>query len=98
METIRIYHSMWRMLLLVLASLTFAVAGFFMTIHSPRGFHIVVGWVSVAFQTTNIEQQCDPNLSSQRTGHAAGLLRCKGRSNMRSPLTNEWQEGFTMLI
>jgi hypothetical protein len=49
METIRIYHSMWRMLLLVLASLTFAVAGFFMTIHSPRGFHVVVGWVSVAF-------------------------------------------------
>lgn len=53
---------------------------------------------SSAFQTTNIEQLCDPNLSSQRTGHAAGLLRCKGRSNMRSPLTNEWQEGFTMLI
>ena len=49
METIRIYHSPWRMLLLVLTSLAFAVAGFFMTIHSPKGFHIVVGWISVVF-------------------------------------------------
>ena len=49
METIRIYHSPWRMLLLVLASLVFAVAGFFMAIHSPKGFHIVVGWISVVF-------------------------------------------------
>lgn len=47
MEEIRIYHSLWRMLLLVLASFAFAVAGFFMTIHSPKGFHIVVGWISV---------------------------------------------------
>ena len=37
------------MLLLVLASLVFAVAGFFMTIHSPKGFLIVVGWISVVF-------------------------------------------------
>ena len=37
------------MLLLVLASLVFAVAGFFMAIHSPKGFHIVVGWISVVF-------------------------------------------------
>ncbi len=37
------------MLLLVLASLAFAVAGFFMTIHSTKGFHIVVGWISVVF-------------------------------------------------
>jgi hypothetical protein len=37
------------MLLLVLTSLAFAVAGFLMTIHSPKGFHIVVGWISVAF-------------------------------------------------
>lgn len=49
METIRIYHSPWRMLLLALASLAFAVAGFFMAIHSPKGFHIVVGWISVVF-------------------------------------------------
>ncbi len=49
MKEIRIYHSPWRMLLLVLASLVFAVAGFFMTIHSPKGFLIVVGWISVVF-------------------------------------------------
>ena len=49
METVRIYHSMWRMLLLALASLTFAVAGFLMTIHSPKGFDIVVGWIGVVF-------------------------------------------------
>lgn len=49
METIRIYHSPWRILLLALASLAFAVAGFFMAIHSPKGFHIVVGWISVVF-------------------------------------------------
>lgn len=49
METVRIYHSTWRMLLLVLLSLAFAVAGFFMIIHSPKGFHIVVGWISVVF-------------------------------------------------
>ena len=49
METIRIYHSPWRILLLALASLAFAVAGFFMAIHSTKGFHIVVGWISVVF-------------------------------------------------
>lgn len=48
-ETIRIYHSPWRILLLALASLAFAVAGFFMAIHSPKGFHIVVGWISTVF-------------------------------------------------
>lgn len=48
-ETVRIYHSTWRMLLLALASLAFAVAGFFMIIHSTKGFHIVVGWISVVF-------------------------------------------------
>lgn len=49
METIRIYHSTWRMLLLALVSLAFAVAGFFMAIHSTKGFHIVVGWIGVVF-------------------------------------------------
>lgn len=49
METVRIYHSLWRMLLLVLTSLAFAVAGFLMAIHSPNVFHIVVGWISVVF-------------------------------------------------
>lgn len=37
------------MLLLVLTSLAFAVASFLMTIHSPKRFHIVVGWISVVF-------------------------------------------------
>ena len=37
------------MLLLVLVSLAIAVAGFFIAIHSPKGFHIVVGWISVVF-------------------------------------------------
>ena len=32
-----------------LGHLAFAVAGFFMAIHSPKGFHIVVGWISVVF-------------------------------------------------
>ena len=49
METVRIYNSLWRMLLLVLTSLAFAVAGFLMAIHSPNVFHIVVGWISVVF-------------------------------------------------
>ena len=49
MEEIRIYHSLWRMLLLVLASFAFAVACFFMTLHSSKGFDIVVGWVGVVF-------------------------------------------------
>ena len=49
MEEIRIYHSLWRMLLLVLASFAIAVAGFFIAIHSPKGFHIIVGWISVVF-------------------------------------------------
>ncbi|MBQ8467588.1 MAG: hypothetical protein IJ546_07850 [Prevotella sp.] len=49
METVRIYHSTWRMLLLALASLAFAVAGFLMAIHSTKGFHIVVGWIGVVF-------------------------------------------------
>lgn len=37
------------MLLLALASLAFAVAGFFMAIHSTKVFHIVVGWIGVVF-------------------------------------------------
>ena len=49
MEEIRIYHSPWRMLLLIVASLAFAVAGFSMAIHSTKGFHIVVGWIGVVF-------------------------------------------------
>ena len=49
METVRIYHSTWRMLLLAIVSLAMAVGGYLMAIHSPKGFHIVVGWISVVF-------------------------------------------------
>ena len=49
METIRIYHSTWRMLLLAIVSLAMAVGGNLMAIHSPKGFHIVVGWIGVVF-------------------------------------------------
>lgn len=49
METIRIYHSTWRMLLLAIVSLAMAVGGYLMAIHSPKGFHIVVGWIGVVF-------------------------------------------------
>lgn len=49
METVRIYHSMWRMLLLAVVSLAMAVGGYLMAINSPKGFHIVVGWIGVVF-------------------------------------------------
>lgn len=49
METIRIYHSTWRMLLLAIVSLAMAVGGYLMAIHSPKGFHFVVGWIGVVF-------------------------------------------------
>lgn len=49
METVRIYHSTWRMLLLAIVSLAMAVGGYLMAIHSPKGFDIVVGWIGVVF-------------------------------------------------
>lgn len=49
METVRIYHSTWRMLLLAIVSLAMAVGGYLMAIHSPKGFDIVVGWIGVLF-------------------------------------------------
>ena len=49
MDIIRVYHSPWRMLLSAIASLAFAIAGFLMAIHSPKGFHLVVGWIGVVF-------------------------------------------------
>ena len=49
METVRIYHSTWRMLLLAIVSLAMAVGGYLMAIHSPKGFQIVVGWIGVVF-------------------------------------------------
>lgn len=49
METVRIYHSTWRMLLLAIVSLAMAVGGYLMAIHSPKGSDIVVGWIGVVF-------------------------------------------------
>ena len=49
METVRIYHSTWRMLLLAIVSLAMAVGGYLMAIHSPKGFDIIVGWIGVVF-------------------------------------------------
>lgn len=42
-------NSTWRMLLLAIVSLAMAVGGYLMAIHSPKGFHIVVGWIGVVF-------------------------------------------------
>ena len=47
--TIRIYHSTWRMLLFAIVSLVMAVGSYLMAIHSPKGFHIIVGWIGVVF-------------------------------------------------
>ena len=46
MEIIRIYHSLWRMLLLVLASFAFVAACAFMICHPKNGFHVVVALVA----------------------------------------------------
>lgn len=47
-EEIRIYHSVWRMLLLSIGSLAFAILGFLMTC-SPRAGHVIMGWIGVVF-------------------------------------------------
>ena len=47
MEDIKIYSSLWRMMLLILACLLFVFAGIFI-LHMHRNvFHLVVGWVSI---------------------------------------------------
>lgn len=47
MEEIKIYSSLWRMMLLILACLLFVFAGIFI-LHMHRNmFHLVVGWVSI---------------------------------------------------
>lgn len=51
METIRIYNSVWRMLLLILTSFAFVAASFFM-LNDPRiegGFYVVIGWLGIVF-------------------------------------------------
>ena len=47
MKEIKIYSSLWRMMLLILACLLFVFAGIF-TLHMHRNmFHLVVGWGSI---------------------------------------------------
>ena len=47
MEDIKIYSSLWRMMLLILACLLFVFAGIFI-LHMHRNvFHLVVGWGSI---------------------------------------------------
>ena len=49
METIKIYHSPWRMLFLVFACIIFVVGSVFMLEHTKDIFHVVVAWISTAF-------------------------------------------------
>ena len=49
METIKIYHSPWRMLLLAFACLTFVVGSVFMLEHTKDVFHVVVAWIGIVF-------------------------------------------------
>ena len=49
MKEIKIYSSLWRMMLLILACLLFVFAGIFI-LHMHRNvFHLVVGWSSIVF-------------------------------------------------
>lgn len=49
MEEVKIYSSLWRMILLFLASILFVLGGIFI-LHMHRNmFHLVVGWVSILF-------------------------------------------------
>lgn len=49
MEEVKIYYSLWRMMLLFLASILFVLGGIFI-LHMHRNmFHLVVGWVSILF-------------------------------------------------
>jgi len=49
METIRIYHSPWRMLFLLFACLVFVVGSYFMLEHTKDVFHVVVAWIGIVF-------------------------------------------------
>ena len=49
MEEVRIYHSPWRMLLLVLGCLVFVVLSILMLYHPKNGFHVFVAWIGIAF-------------------------------------------------
>ena len=47
METIKIYHSPWRMLFLVFACVIFVVGSVFMLEHTKDVFHVVVAWIGI---------------------------------------------------
>ena len=49
METIKISHSLWRMLLLTFTSLVFVLGGIFMLENTNDGFHVVVAWLCIVF-------------------------------------------------
>ena len=49
MEEIRIYHSPWRMLLLVLGCLGFVVLSILMLNHPKNDFHVLIAWLGIAF-------------------------------------------------
>ena len=49
MKEIKIYYSLWRMLLLILGSILFVLGGIFI-LHMHRNvFELVVGWVGILF-------------------------------------------------
>ncbi|MBP5393462.1 MAG: hypothetical protein J6Y59_06575 [Bacteroidaceae bacterium] len=49
MEKVKIYYSLWRMLLLILASILFVLAGIFILHMHNNMFQLVAGWVSILF-------------------------------------------------
>ncbi len=49
MEEIKIYHSLWRMLLLFLGSILFVCGGIYILHMHKNVYHLVVGWVSILF-------------------------------------------------
>ena len=49
MEEIKIYHSLWRMLLLILGSILFVLGGIYVLHMHKNVFHLVVGWSSIVF-------------------------------------------------
>ena len=49
MKEVKIYHSLWRMMLLILACILFVLGGIFI-LHMHRNvFELVVGWVGILF-------------------------------------------------
>ena len=49
MEEIKIYHSPWRMLLLLLICAGATAGSIFMLHHPKTGFHVFVAWLCIAF-------------------------------------------------